>query len=213
MAKGIAALEQELEEVARKIEHVSRIIQKGDDAYASSHAPSPVLEKLRREAQRQAMHESAQRLLDEWEGRQKRTERWMRDERSVHLGKLRTLKRRQRTVRSRLRAAKDQRIQMTAISATPPQDALPLQRHPVLNYKSNAKRAILHVLLTRPDARTMSVLQICSVADEEGAEVPASWRRAGVRSLEAAYNDRRFQQHVHRLVNKVKTDLREKGLL
>jgi hypothetical protein len=82
---------------------------------------------------------------------------------------------------------------------------------PKVSYASGIKRAIALVLSITPDA---SDLQICRHFDEDGmVELPESWTTGDNRLFELAYKDPRHRPKVEKMISKVRTDMRRKGLL
>lgn len=82
---------------------------------------------------------------------------------------------------------------------------------PKVNYASGLKRAIALLLSISPDA---SDLQICRSLDEDGAiELPTSWTTGANRLFEIAYKDPNHRRKVEIMISKVRTQMREKGLL
>jgi hypothetical protein len=82
---------------------------------------------------------------------------------------------------------------------------------PKLTYASGIKRAIALLLSITPEA---SDLQICRHFDEDGmVELPESWTTGDNRSFELAYKDPQHRPKVEKMISKVRTDMRRKGLL
>lgn len=82
---------------------------------------------------------------------------------------------------------------------------------PRLNYSSKLKRAIALQLTNAPDA---SDLQICRGLDADGAvELPRSWKTGENRLFERAYKDPNYRRKVEIMISKVRTDMRNIGLL
>jgi hypothetical protein len=82
---------------------------------------------------------------------------------------------------------------------------------PKLTFASEMKRAIALLLSISPDA---SDLEICRRFDDNGVvELPESWRSGDNRSFELAYKDPQHRPKIEKMISKVRTAMRRKGLL
>ena len=54
---------------------------------------------------------------------------------------------------------------------------------------------------------------MCRKMDDDVEDLPGKWKDKEIVTFEAAYRDPKLRQDIHRWVNKVKTDLRDKGFL
>jgi len=80
-----------------------------------------------------------------------------------------------------------------------------------LKYASPLKKAVGWVLTLDHHA---SDLAICRHFDENGSvELPKSWTSGENRSFELAYKDPQHRRKIEKLISKVRTDMRRKGLL
>jgi hypothetical protein len=80
-----------------------------------------------------------------------------------------------------------------------------------LNYQSAIKRGIAWVITADPKA---SDLAICRRFDEEGiVELPKHWKTGQNRSFERAYRDPIKRDKIEKLISRVRSDMRKKGLL
>jgi hypothetical protein len=86
-----------------------------------------------------------------------------------------------------------------------------LKAIPKLTFRSEMKRAIALLLSIDPDA---SDLEICRRFDDDGAvELPDSWRSDDNRFFELAYKDPQHKPKIEKMISKVRTEMRRKGLL
>jgi hypothetical protein len=76
--------------------------------------------------------------------------------------------------------------------------------------RSQLKRAIAHGLTLNSDATTLS---LCDWLDEEGYDLPANWRGSDDRSFRSAYLDPKLKHNLESAINKVRTNMRSRGLL
>jgi hypothetical protein len=83
-------------------------------------------------------------------------------------------------------------------------------RAPLPAYRSPVKRAFMSVLLHAKAPNDLSNLQLC-LADEAGALPPDDWQTANLITFESAYKKK--STAIHSAANKVKTDLRGRGLI
>jgi hypothetical protein len=84
---------------------------------------------------------------------------------------------------------------------------------PLLEYRSETKRAILVQLTKKPKATD---LEVCRGLDADGAaELPVSWRpnSSGDRLFANSYMDRSTRGKIERTISKVRADMRARGLL
>jgi hypothetical protein len=77
---------------------------------------------------------------------------------------------------------------------------------PLPAYRSPAKRAFMSVLLHATAPNDLSDLQLCRLADEEGATLPDDWQTPDCITFGSAYNKK--STAIHSAANKVRTDLR-----
>jgi hypothetical protein len=88
-----------------------------------------------------------------------------------------------------------------------------LARHPRLpKYRSHSKLAIRRILLEASEPERLRVLDICRLMDDHAVAIPHKWEQKNVETFEDAYRDRTLRQQIHRLVDKVKADLKRSGL-
>lgn len=87
---------------------------------------------------------------------------------------------------------------------------LRLRRLP--KYRSKVKLAIRRILLDGPEPERLSVVEICRLMDDHAVDLPAKWKQENLEAFEDAYGDQTLRQHIHRLVDKVKADLKRNGL-
>jgi len=79
-----------------------------------------------------------------------------------------------------------------------------------VKFASELKRAIAKFFSFDPNA---SDLQICRYLDEDGVELPKTWKNGNNRLFERAYKDPQHRRKVERTISKVRTEMRNKGLL
>jgi hypothetical protein len=82
----------------------------------------------------------------------------------------------------------------------------------LLRYRSELKRAILIQLTQNPTATDM---EVCRGLDADGSvEVPQGWKaNVADRSFELAYKNPRFKRRVEVAISRIRTDLRNRGLM
>ena len=76
--------------------------------------------------------------------------------------------------------------------------------------RSPVKRAIALRLTQKPAATDR---QLCDWLDEECTELPRAWNRNGDRSFTSAYGDPERKHNIESMINKVRRDMRTRGLL
>jgi hypothetical protein len=86
-----------------------------------------------------------------------------------------------------------------------------LKAVPKLPFTSEIKRVIALLLSISPDA---SDLEICRDFDDDGVvELPERWRSGDNRSFELAYKDPQHRPKIEKMISKVRTGMRKRGLL
>ena len=83
---------------------------------------------------------------------------------------------------------------------------------PLLQYRSEIKRAIVVQLIRNPNATD---LEICRGLDADGAvELPDGWKsKQADRLFASAYTDRKHRNKIEAMISSVRSDLRKVGLL
>jgi len=79
------------------------------------------------------------------------------------------------------------------------------------DYRSELKRAIRMLLTISNDTTD---LQVCRLFDKDGmVDLPENWQTGDNRSFEIAYKDPQQRPKIEKMISKVRTDLRNIGIL